>query len=296
LDTKVTIIPQSIAEQLLYNTVLIEGLSNNLTPISSGTGFFFTTKINEIVFELILTNKHVIENCAGIKFRFHEAQLINNNWGPIGTSFEIILNDIHNFWVPHPNPEIDLGALLFLPISEFSKNKLGKIIFRNFINELLIKTDEELQTISSVADEVIMAGYPIALRDDHNNFPIIRKGITATHPATNFQNKSIGIVDIACFPGSSGSPILICMEGSFPNKNGGLLLGNKIIFLGLLSEGPAYTTEGKIVIKKIPTSNYEANVENQQMIHLGYYVKAKEVLTLCNHIADLAQNSLSRSN
>lgn len=41
--------------------------------------------------------------------------------------------------------------------------------------------------------------YEIGLWDELNNFPIIRNGITVSHPVLNFNGKSIGIVDMACY-------------------------------------------------------------------------------------------------
>ena len=279
------LIPQTISEQLLYSTVRIIGLIDN-KPTSFGTGFFYNIKIDDTKqIELILTNKHVIENNSSLSFFLHEATLVNDHLYPAGSSFQITFNDFKTIWIPHPNPDVDLGALLFVPIREQVKNQLNKVPFIQTLDESLIKDDMQLKEQSTVADEVLMVGYPIGLWDEFNNFPIIRKGITATHPAIDFQNKSIGVVDIACFPGSSGSPILICMEGSFSDKLGNLVIGGrKIIFLGLLSSGPTFTSEGKIEIKEIPTVNMQTVSINTQMIHLGYYVKAKEILNLCNHI------------
>ncbi|HBD7115611.1 TPA: hypothetical protein OX081_000894 [Legionella pneumophila] len=89
---------------------------------------------------------------------------------------------------------------------------------------------------------------------------------------------------MACFPGSSGSPVLICLQG-FHDKVGNYHIGaNKNILLGLLSSGPYLTQSGKIEIKEIPTTNMVPVASFNQMIHLGYYVKAKEILVLCEHI------------
>lgn len=132
-----------------------------------------------------------------------------------------------------------------------------------------------------------MIGYPIGLWDNLNNFPIIRKGIAATHPALDFQDKSIGVVDIACFPGSSGSPIIIYASGAYYDKQSNAIqIGQKVILLGLLFSGPVHSSEGKIEIKEIPTQQVPI-AQAHQFIHLGYYVKAKEVLTLCEHIKSI---------
>jgi len=44
----------------------------------------------------------------------------------------------------------------------------------------------------------------------------------------------------------------------------------RIVFLGILFGGPIYNSEGKIVIKDIPTRQEVVSV-TPQMINLGYY-------------------------
>lgn len=77
-----------------------------------------------------------------------------------------------------------------------------------------------------------MLGYPIGLADARNNYPIFRKGYTAAHPAVDFNEDGIGLVDMACFPGSSGSPIYILNEGNGTASVAGLLQDIKFCFEG----------------------------------------------------------------
>ncbi len=136
-----------------------------------------------------------------------------------------------------------------------------------------------------------MVGYPIGLWDKTNNLPIIRRGISATHPGIDWEGKSIQIADIACFPGSSGSPVLIVDEGSYKSKSGGMVLGSdRIVLLGALYAGPQWTAEGDVKIREIPTSRERITVETGVMIHLGYIVKAKEILTLGEHMKNVFQS------
>ncbi|CAM3670496.1 hypothetical protein LLO_p0037 (plasmid) [Legionella longbeachae NSW150] len=70
----------------------------------------------------------------------------------------------------------------------------------------------------------------------------------------------------------------------YQDKTGNYNIGaNKTILLGLLASGPVYTTTGQIEIREIPTISAPF-VSTNHMIHLGYYVKAREILNLCNHI------------
>jgi len=273
--------PKTVAESLLYSTVRICGDSG------TGTGFFFHIQLeNNQQVQLILTNKHVVNGNKKLSFYFHEAVNINQKLEPTNQSFSITVDDCKNIWIPHPNEAVDLGALFFVPIRNHSKEKLGKEIYNISFDNTLIKNDDELEIESDVADEILMIGYPIGLWDDCNNFPIIRKGITATYPALDFQDKSIGVIDIACFPGSSGSPIVVYKNGAYHDKaNNSTKIGGKIILLGLLFAGPYHTSEGTVKIKEIPTNNI-ALAENRQFVHLGYYVKAKEILTLSELIKE----------
>lgn len=70
----------------------------------------------------------------------------------------------------------------------------------------------------------------IGLSDTRNNYPIFRKGYTSAHPAVDFNDDGIGLVDMACFPGSSGSPIFIFNEGSYRDKHGNVRLRSIYLF------------------------------------------------------------------
>lgn len=270
--------PKSVAEQLLYSTVRIVGDSG------TGTGFFYNFKLNDTSrVELILTNKHVISGNNKLHLYFHEAQDNAGVYEPIDQSFLLTIDNFSSIWIPHPNKDVDLGALLFVPVRNHAKNVMQKNIYALFLDDNLIKDDKTLELEADVSDEILMIGYPIGLWDEHNNFPLIRKGIAASHPALDFNGESKGVVDIACFPGSSGSPILIHMNGYIDKSNNYQIGACKNILIGLLSSGPFYTSTGQIEIKEIPTVAVPT-FSTSQMIHLGYYVKAKEILVLSAHI------------
>lgn len=278
-NKRIVIEPNSSAEQILYSTVRIAG------DVSTGSGFFFRYLLEDNKgIEMILTNKHVVNGNKKLSLYFHEAINDGNKRTVSSKSILVEVDNYTGIWIEHPQPEIDLGALLFVPIKKHVKKDLEKNIFNIFFDNTFIRDDNALQVEADVAEEVLMAGYPIGLWDEINNFPIIRKGITATHPAIDFQGKSMGIVDIACFPGSSGSPVLSYASGAYIDKKSqSYVIGGKVILLGLLFGGPAYTSEGQIEVKEIPTQQIPIT-KNQQFIHLGYYVKAKEILVLCEFI------------
>ncbi|MDE5556272.1 MAG: serine protease, partial [Ruminococcus sp.] len=136
----------------------------------------------------------------------------------------------------------------------------------------IIPSINQLQDLSAI-EEIVMIGYPIGLWDKNNNFPIFRKGYTAAHPAYDFNNKGIGLLDIAAFPGSSGSPVFILNENSYSDKKGNIFMNrNRIYFLGIQFSVPIYNAKGDITVENIPTQQILKS-ETPLMTNLAYYIK-----------------------
>jgi hypothetical protein len=100
-----------------------------------------------------------------------------------------------------------------------------------------------------------MVGYPTGLWDDVHNSPLFRTGSTATHPAVDFQGRPEFVVDLACFPGSSGSPVFAMRSHGYPWEDAA---GDPRRFLGVLYAGPL-----------LPGA--------QTTVNLGYVIKASKV-------------------
>jgi hypothetical protein len=86
-------------------------------------------------------------------------------------------------------------------------------------------------------------------------------------------------VDIAAFPGSSGSPVLIVDEGGYPIPDGFVTGGSRIFLLGILYAGPQFAADGSLEIKEIPTT-WTARFSVALPVHLGFYIKSQELLEL----------------
>jgi hypothetical protein len=122
-----------------------------------------------------------------------------------------------------------------------------------------------------------MIGYPDGIWDDKNNQPIARRGITATHPGVDYEGRREFVIDAACFPGSSGSPIFLLNQGSYPSRQGGLNIGTRIKFLGVLYAGPQHLTVGEI--REMPLNNTARTVSVAAIPNnLGYVIKADQLL------------------
>jgi len=258
--------PQTISEQMMYSTIKLVA-SNG----SAGTGFFFNFSFsgNKEV-PVIITNKHVVNNNnqEEVSCFLH----VKNKNKIVNKGINITLK---TKWYFHKNQ--DLCFCFIAPLFQEIKEKQKKDVFYVGITEDLIWDNVELEKLSMVED-ITMVGYPNGLWDKNNNLPLFRRGITSSHPAIDFNNKNIGAVDVACFPGSSGSPIFVLNEDGYTDKKGNSYLGGKrIIFLGVLSKGPHFNAKGKLIIENIPTQQ-SVSALTPAMINLGYYIKATEIL------------------
>ena len=253
----------------MYSTVMIS------TDKGIGTGFFFYFNYKDKYIPVIITNCHVINDSSVGKFKFHSSKIVDNKNVPGEEMIEIKIDDFESRWIKHPDPKIDLCAMPVNYIFEYCK-KQSKNPFTIYLTENFIPTNVHLNDFD-VVEDILMFGYPNGLVDLKNDLPLIRRGITATHPAIDFNDESIGVIDAACFPGSSGSPIILHQYNK-PNKKGIVEAGLSSYFLlGILFSGPYMKINGEIEIIPIPMNS---TPKSQMMIHLGYYIKSKELLVL----------------
>jgi hypothetical protein len=278
--------PSTITEQLMYTTIRLVVPSNN----GCGTGFFFRFSYGEsLSVPIIVTNKHVVNYKVQETVQF----LVHTDMGESGVYNNLTVN-LSTDWYQHPTH--DLCFCFAQPLINEIKRRFGKDIVYKSINDNLIWTKNKLTELSAV-EEVTMVGYPNGLWDSKNNFPIFRHGYTATHPAIDISctvdnrqyDGSVGLVDIACFGGSSGSPLLIINELGFNDKKGNFVLGSKrIVLLGIEFASPQINANGEIVVRNIPTQQV-INIQTAIPINLGYYIHAYELLAFRPMVEKMAQ-------
>ena len=266
----------SISEQLAYSTVRIECKSAD-GKRGTGTGFFFTflqTKDSSV--PTIITNKHVVRNA--VTGTFHLTVVDGNGLPIVGAnSFKSIqLDNFEKRWIPHPDDKIDLAAMPIAPLLDKAENQGISFFFRS-LNPEWVATDEFLADLTAVED-ILMVGYPNGIWDSYNNSPIFRTGVTATHPAWNYNAKSEFMIDAACFPGSSGSPVLLWNPSSYQEKKSGtVVIGSRIKLLGVLYAGPRHTATGEVKVVEVP-SKLDTVAVSLIPNNLGNVIKAREIL------------------
>ena len=271
--------PDCPSEKLLFNTVRLE---KDVAPgvASYGTGFFFVFLSRGRRVPVVVTNKHVIKNDphATVRFLVH----LDDGDGSTSSNFKI---NLATDWVFHPT--LDLCFCFANPVFNEVERITGKKVLYSTISEDLVATDEKLAELGALED-ITMVGYPIGLWDENNNLPILRRGHTASHPALEFNRPGVALADIAVFPGSSGSPIFIFNDCPYSDRRGNLEIGSsRLIFLGILFAGPTYSAEGSIKQVDIPTDLGLGSV-TKLMTNLGYYIRAKELLSLKELVDEFA--------
>jgi hypothetical protein len=112
---------------------------------------------------------------------------------------------------------------------------------------------------------------------------VAQQGITATPAYIDFNGKSEFVIDCACFPGSSGSPVLLYNFGGYTDRDGNTFQGpSRIMLIGILYAGPQHTARGEIHVMPIPTSVQPVAI-SRIPTNLGYCVKAVQLLHFEKH-------------
>lgn len=166
----------SLSEQLVHCTVRIEVESSNGAK-GTGTGFFYRFAVRgDKHVPAIVTNKHVVE--AAQRGRFH-VTLADDEGNPNYGHPEIYSFDrFSQFWVPHPDAEIDLCAMPIAPLL-MAAESAKKRPFYIPIDRNLIPTESKLADMTAMED-ITMVGYPNGIWDEKHNMPALRRGVTGT--------------------------------------------------------------------------------------------------------------------
>lgn len=261
----------SLSEMITYSTVLIHCKYSN-GESGSGTGFIIDlcpNKENNTCVPAIITNDHVVANSIETVFEFCCA---DENGKPIDDkSCKIILRG-DNTWLHHPDSSVDLRCLGLADLLRELKKNNTKIFYIPLETNLIPK-HKNLDELSAMED-VVMIGYPIGLSDTYNHKPIIRRGITASHPKKDYQGKKETLLDMACYPGSSGSPVFILNKGAYITREG-ITMGSRVYLLGVLYGGHEFNAQGVLQFANLPNTPVPVT---RIPINLGIIIKAERIL------------------
>lgn len=79
---------------------------------------------------------------------------------------------------------------------------------------------------------------------------------------------------MACYPGSSGSPVFIVNQGAYVTPRG-ITVGSRVYFLGILYGGPQFNAVGNVQFGNLP--NIPRAITSIPM-NLGIMIKSERIL------------------
>lgn len=256
-----------VSQDIYKSTLRVESKTPEGTSV--GTAFWFCFSINgsNNIYPVLVTNKHVVNGASEVRLILN----VTDSANPALKFYNLTIPNGENAFLMHPDKNVDICVL---PIggwlNEMEKKGIKPEIF--FFSDRQMIGSEFITPI----EDVYMTGYPNGLWDSVNNRPVTRKGITASSPMENWKGKSEFLIDMACFGGSSGSPVYIMNQGSFAIKDGGMAMGERLIFLGLLYAGPVINVNGNIEIIDVPTAATPV-VRSEMTMNLGLVIKAEKL-------------------
>src|ERR1035437_228187 len=212
---------QVLNEAFLHSTVLVSFAQDPLHQ-SFDSGFFVFRPIDGNKGHVVLvTNRHVLPPPGVAKTIRIRVATKTGAETPQIRSIEVPVVGNDGKYLPsvalHPNPQFDIAVV----------NVTGSIQQENiqgaWLPFELFATPEKLTNENiTVGDEIFLLGYPDAIYDPRNAYPVLRVGIIATVPTEGYAfNESLRkryglpdkidgfLIDANVFPGSSGSVVVL---------------------------------------------------------------------------------------
>jgi hypothetical protein len=239
--------------QLMYSTVRIKTKYREKEFV--GTGFIFNFECNGTHIPCLVTNKHVIKKRKSASIIFHESN--EKQYEPNGNLIKVNFDNFYNLWINHPNENVDL---CILPLSVLLQEHS---IYVRGLNQIDIPSNQELESLFP-SEDILMIGYPNNVYDEVNNFPIFRRGSTATHPSLDFNGCPEILIDVPVFYGSSGSPVFIYNAASYIDKHKGVIIGSRLLFLGIINGS-----------QLISMDSSHKKVQTDIPLQLGHMIKSR---------------------
>ncbi len=248
----------------------------------SGTGFLFRFDFGTRSVVTIITNKHVAANAISLTTRLTVVpklgiDTINDGCKPPNANhIPISIPNLPECIISHPSPDVDLCAI---NISNIWVSLVQTYAVRHTLLDESWMPNADMQSLLRPIEPIVMVGYPKGLSDETNNLPVIRNGITGSHPMIPWNGSNQFLVDAACFPGSSGSPVFLFQDGIFRQSQESYAPGTQAALLGILYAGPLFEYTGKIIQKPVPTLDTDVAVINT-MMNLGYVINSQEIIEI----------------
>jgi hypothetical protein len=174
----------------------------------TGTGFIFgllkETKGEQKLYQLFLvTNKHVFKGNSAVYIKFNSA--LDPNSKDYETS--LVSRNGKQAWVGHPDPEVDVAALILSP--GFLKSEGRQFSYFQSDDHVLYKKSLKELTVTE-GDRVFVLGFPMGMVSPERQYVICRGGYVARIRDYLEGKTKDFLIDSPVFPGNSGGPVISC--------------------------------------------------------------------------------------
>lgn len=165
----------------------------------SGTGFFVERGADRF----LVTAAHVFEESDGAECRLIVRQRKDGGGLERRELPIVVRREGKPLW--KRDPKEDVAAIRVELPSEVDASAIPV--------ERILKADGAGNSPVQVGQEVWLPGYPAQLEANKEGWPVLRRGMIATHPLSPVASVPIMLVDIRSFGGDSGGPLYTLVDG-----------------------------------------------------------------------------------
>ncbi|KQP22758.1 trypsin-like peptidase domain-containing protein [Pseudorhodoferax sp. Leaf267] len=274
----------NLIDELVFSVVRIE--CETPQGVRCGTGFFFAFLLEDGKRSpCLVTSRHVVEGATHGRFylalKDEEGRILRNQ------DLEFKVPHFEERCHPHPDPSVDLVVFFVGAILQTMKNQ-GHKFHITYLSRSSLMEEDEIASLS-ILENIVLAGYPIGLWDRRHSQPVLRRGITATHPALPYNGAPEFLIDAPCAAGLGGAPIFVRrgqpVEEPAATSSLGLLgpvptHSRRMALLGILCAGQHWAVDGMPIRENIATSPHadHAALARQNQVQLGYALNTSKLL------------------
>lgn len=223
----------SHAEMLYLSTVrLVNKKGKNLEVASA----FAVVDENDERF--LVTARHAVEGAERTTVHLYTGTNVHDIGRPL--MYEIHAKD--NFWIFHPDDDVDVAVGRFEPIADFFEKDGSPFVLGGIqVNYFQPKPEPGVGSFTDKfwhplpLDEVLIIGYPSGYGDTPTSLPVLRRGRIATPLWLDHESRPVFLVDTTSTHGTSGGPVAYVEEEHHVGKT--MYDGTgKVILLGVFTE------------------------------------------------------------
>jgi hypothetical protein len=239
---------QKLTDELMFSVARIE--CDTPSGVRCGTGFFFAFLLdNGKRSPCLITSRNLVE--GGSRARFYVTRKSAEGDTAQHQALEVELPYLEDQYHPHPDPSVDM-ALIFVGATMQALRTQGCDYHITFLSRSAILPKAQVAALTAL-EGVVLSGFPVGLWDAAQHQPLLRRGITATHPALPYNGWPQCLVDVPCHDGIGGAPVFLSLPaqaGDPGQRSPGIAL------LGMLfawrSIGPAGEAFDEPIVGDLP--------------------------------------------